>query len=99
MLIKLQLFIKVLNRYKARYKYDPKLKALSNFEPKSTDEQSFKCACYWESYWCHLLLGHFPQAAAEAEKLIIHSTWSPAVFTYLRAIALVSEIQGALNLV
>ena len=84
------------------------------FEPRESDEQSFKvkvdmilnlntfkeknknknrpfqkCACYWEAYWCHLLQGNFPQAAEAAQKLLKSSTWSPAVFTYLRAIALV----------
>ena len=64
--------------------------AVKAFKPFADDEISFKSACYWESYWCFLISGNFIQAAEMAEKLVKVSTWSPAVFTYLQAIALVS---------
>ena len=64
--------------------------ALKEFKPLPEDEISFKCACYWESFWCYVLTGNFIQANAIMDKLLKNSTWSPAVFTYLKAITLVS---------
>ena len=64
--------------------------ALKEFKPLPEDEISFKCACYWESFWCYVLTGNFIQANAVMDKLLKNSTWSPAVFTYLKAITLVS---------
>lgn len=64
--------------------------AIKFFTPVEVGWTNFSHFCYWELYWCYGMNGDFKQAADFAEKLIKESVWSPAIYTFMQATALMA---------
>ena len=64
--------------------------AIEYFAPVELGWTNFSHFCYWDLYWCHGMNGNFQMAAQFAEKLINESAWSPAIYTWMQAVALLA---------
>ena len=52
--------------------------------------KNFEHFLFWQLYWCHGMLGDFDNAAKYSKKLAAESKWSPAIYNFMHALALVS---------
>ena len=53
--------------------------------------KNFEHFLYWQLYWCYGMLGDFANAAQYSKHLMDDSKWSPAIYTFMHALALVSH--------
>jgi len=77
--------------------------AIQFFTPVEVGWTNFSHFCYWDLYWSHGqyrfylthitfdkgMSGNFKEAADFAAKLVKESAWSPAIYTWMQAVALV----------
>lgn len=65
-------------------------KAIQFFTPVEVGWTNFSHFCYWDLYWSHGMSGNFKEAADFAAKLVKESAWSPAIYTWMQAVALIA---------
>ena len=65
-------------------------RAIKYFTPVEVGWTNFSHFCYWDLYWSHGMNGDFASAADFAGKLAAESVWSPAIYTWMQAVALMA---------
>ena len=64
--------------------------AIPLMQTKTKGWKNFEHFLFWQLYWCHGMLGEFEAAARYSKRLMEESKWSPAIYTFMHALALVS---------
>ena len=63
--------------------------AIPHMHTKMAGWKNFEHFLFWQLYWCHGMLGDFTAASEYSKRLMAESKWSPAVYTFMHALALV----------
>merc|ERR1719245_1446047 len=57
--------------------------------------KNFEHFLYWQLYWCYGMMGDFANAAQYSKRLMEESKWSPAIYTFMHALALTGTKKNA----